>query len=306
MQLEIPTPQIAAPINIKVLTYDGSRLGEYEFTGNVIWCYPCTKITSGIKSVALFALLKLPTLIDPHYVILKRNCAGRTDQLVVDELKPIFGLQKMGSHTIRLRGIPRKICDNYPWIIDSPQGQIINTYIYRQWSEYFVFRASTEKDQFGVLWPKPLPTFKDIEGSFPSVISEWKKGHIRFATEIQTILIFRELMRVGSTNSGDILIRNLSPLSIDETVIKELGSHPKAITQDLEGFFFPRLVSRTEAIVRMLGLTRDNYRDSVEVIRNSMTRVIQRVDGSKLWLVDDVINQLIDRCTIYYEQIDGS
>ena len=89
----------------KVLTYDGSNLGEFDFMSVVSWCHPCTEVTSGMKAVALFAVINLPGLIEPQHVILKRNCAGHTDQLVVDELKLVFSLHKMGTHAIRLRGI---------------------------------------------------------------------------------------------------------------------------------------------------------------------------------------------------------
>jgi hypothetical protein len=54
----------------------------------------------------------------------------------------------------------------------------------------------------------------------------------------------------------------------------------------------------------MLGLTQERYREQVEALRNSMSQIISRIDGEKLWLVDDVISQIIDRCTIYYDLIN--
>ena len=88
----------------------------------------------------LHAQINLPTLIEPHYIILKRNSAGSTDQLIVDELKPIFGLHKMGTHAIRLRGVPRKINNNHPWIVSGSDGDVANIYIELKWSEYFIFK----------------------------------------------------------------------------------------------------------------------------------------------------------------------
>lgn len=300
---------VPQPIERKFLSYDGTHLGEFEFLNVVSWCHPCSKVTSGLKSVALFAIINLPGLLESHHVILKRNCAGHTDQLVVDELKPIFSLQKMGSHAIRLRGIPRKYNNMYPWIVDGPEGEVINTYIHIQWSEYFVFRATITKDNTTEkVTFVPLPTLKDTQW-LPTTASEIKKGHKKFYFEIQKILIYRELMRIGNTNLSDILVKNITPLSIDEMIIKEPVvdfDNGRKITQELEKFFFPKTTSKTEIIVKMLGLTKENYCDQVEIIRNSMTKVINRVDHNKLWLVDDIVNQLTDRCTIYYEQMNTS
>jgi hypothetical protein len=281
----------------KLLTYDGSHLGEFEFLSVVPWCYPCTKGTSGLKTVTLFAVINLPGILEPQNVILKRNCAGHTDQLVIDELKPIFDLQKMGSHGIRLHGIPRKYDNNYPWIVDGPNGLIFNTYIHLQWSEYFVFRATTKIED--TLRFIQLPRLDETQW-LPTASCDIKPGHKKFFFEIQKILIFRELMRVGSTNLGDILIKNLIPLSIDEMVMKNLSETPKKITQEIENFFFISPTSKTEIIIKMLGLTKETYQEQVEIIRNTMTKIINRVDQDKLWLIDYVINQLIDRCTIYY------
>jgi hypothetical protein len=287
----------------KVLTYDGSILGEYDFMSIVSWCYPCTKVTSGSKPVTLFAVINLPGLIEPQYVILKRNCAGNTDQLVVDELKSVFGLYKMGSHAIRLRGIPRKYDNDYPWIIDSSNGEIVNVFIYPQWSEYLIFRATTTKDDNNKVTFIPLLKLEDTQW-VPTTSSDIKEGHRKFFYETQKILIYRELLRIGNTNLSDILVKNIGkqivPLSIDEMVIKGPTDNHRKLSQTLEKFFFPKTTSKTEVIIKMLGLSRENYMDQIEIIRNTLARIINRVDQDKLLLVDDITTQLVDRCTNYY------
>ena len=302
-------PSIVLPIERKVLTYDGTHLGEFEFSSVISWCHPCTKATSGMKSVALFAMIILPGLVESQNVILKRNCAGHTDQLIVDELKPIFGIHKMGTHAIRLRGIPRKYNNDFPWIVDGPNGQIVNVFIHPQWSEYFVFRATTTKDKdTDKLTFIPLPTLEKTQW-VPTTSSEIKEGHRKFFFEIQKILIYRELIRIGNTNLSDILVKTIDkrivPLSIDEMVIKGPTDTHRKITQELERFFFPKTTSKTEVIIKMLGLTRENHVAQIEVIRNSIARVINRVDQSKVWLVDDLIDQLVNRCAIFYGLIES-
>lgn len=299
---------LAPPIERKFLTYDGTHLGEFEFVSVVSWCHPCTKVTSGMKSVALFAIINLPGMIEPQHVILKRNSVGHTDQLVIDELKSVFGLHKMGTHAIRLRGVPRRYNNSCPWIVDGPNGEIINVFIHPQWSEYLVFRATITRDKVtDRVTFVPLPTLEKTQW-IPTSGSEIREGHRRFYYEIQKILVYRDLMRIGNTNLSDILVKSIGkqivPLSIDEMVIKGPTDTHRKLTQELEKFFFPKTTSKTQIIIKMLGLTKENYREQVEFIRNSMTKIISRVDQEKLWLVDDVVNQIVDRCTIYYGLIE--
>jgi hypothetical protein len=294
------------------LTFDGSYLGEHEFMSVVSYCFPCTKVTAGQKPVSLYAKIMLPGMTDVHYVILKRNCTGKTDQLICDELKPIFGLQKMGSHSIRLRGVPRKYDPKHPWIIDGPQGPILNTYIEPQWSDYFIFRATTSLNGEGNRIFVPLHSLKDtvwFDAANPSSITPGQK---LFAYEIRKIFVFRDLLRISDTNLLNILVKNfgsekspdIKPLSIDEMTIKGPNEKYRKLSKEVDEFFFPKTTTRTEVLIKMLGLTQERYREQVEALRNSMSQIISRIDGEKLWLVDDVISQIIDRCTIYYDLIN--
>jgi hypothetical protein len=294
--MEVPTK--------KFLSFDGTNLGDFDFWTVISWTYPCSKLTLRGKTVALYAIMNLPGIEGPQYVILKRNRTKSTDQLIVDELKPIFGLKKMGTHTIRLRGIAKKYDKNFPWIVDMPNGQTnTNVQIDPKWSDYFVFHATVNKNTSveGQMMFMALPSLKE-QDPYPLVQSELKEGHKKFYYEVQKILIFRELMRIADTNLGDILIKNLLPLSIDEMVIKTADF--KKLPEEIEKFYFIKLTSKTEVIIRMLGLNRQNYQDKLEILRNSMIQVISRLDDVKMWLVDDVINQLIDRCAIHYKLIE--
>ena len=292
------------------LSFDGSALGAYEFGEVIDWCWPCSRATSGQKPVILYALLKLiqpDKTVTKYPVVLKRNCSGRDDQAVIDELKPLFGLQKMGSHRIRLHGIPRKMNETEPWLIQTPQGDVLNAYIFPQWSEYFIFRAATTTDKEGKLQFIPLPNLKETV-CFPTSTAEIKPGHREFYYEVQKIFVFRDLIRVSDTNLSNVLLRTLPkgkivPLSIDEMRIKLPGEPCRQLTQELEKFFFGKTTSRTEALIRMLGLKLETYRDQIETLRNAMSRVITRVDEEKLWIVDSVIAQITDRVSLYYNVV---
>lgn len=288
----------------KILTYDGSHLGSFDFT-TVSWWKPCVGGSSSRKSVPFYACINLPGLIEPQYVILKRNCAGNTDQFLIDELKSIFGLHKMGTHGIRLRGIPRRFNNDYQWITDTG---IVNAYIeYERWSEYFLFRAVTKRDSEGKITVIPLNTLKDTEW-LPNVTTDIKEGHKKFFYEVQKILVYRELVRVGTQNLDDILVKMIDskffPLSIDEMSIKSPTSTPKKLPSNVEKFFFPYSSTRMTVLIKMLGLTHDNYRIQIGILCNSMSNIINRVDPTLIWLVNDVSARLINKCTLHYEHTE--
>lgn len=283
------------------LPFDGTHIGDFEFSAVVNWIYPCSKTTTRGKTVTLFAILNLPNVEEKQYVILKRNRTNLTDQLVIDELKPIFGLKKMGTHTIKLKGIAKKHDKNYPWLVTMPDEQIItNVQIDYKWSDYLVFPATIKKDPTGKVDFVPLSSVGSTIW-LPSVQSEIKEGHKKFYYEIQKILVFRDLMRISETNLNDIMIKNLLPLSIDEMVIKH---DFKKLSDEIERFYFLKLTTRSEVMIKMLGLSKEDYQDKIEILRNSMINIIGRVDESKIWLVDDVTNQIIDRCNIYYKLME--
>ena len=182
-------------------------------------------MTKGKKTVVLNAMLNLGGHDYP--IILKRNSYGDIDQIVVDELKPLFGLTKMGTHQISLYGIPRKHNANEPWILDGR----FNFYIFPQWSEYFIFQAHTITDSDGRISFVQLPAIQDVE-CFPTCESQILYGHKLLYYEIQKILVFRDLLKVTGTNLTNILFKydlvspeapHPVPLSINELHMKLNG-----------------------------------------------------------------------------------
>lgn len=288
-----------------VLSFNGSRLGKHEFNSVIKWIYPCNPTTKGRKTVVCYALLNLNG--HDHPIILKRNCSGNNDQIVADELKPLFGLTKMGTHQIRLHGIPRKYYENSPWVLDTGQ---LNFYIYPQWSDYFIFRATTTTGENNACSFISMPILKDTPW-LPTTGNQITSKHKLFYYEIQKIFVFRDLLKINDTNLSNILVRSDStsrhgrpvPLSIDEMNIKLLTDGYRKPHNDIEQFFFPRTTTRTEVLVRMLGLTQENHVDQIEILRNSISLIITRVAEDKLWMVNEIIEQIVDKVSLYFSVI---
>lgn len=293
----------------KVLAFDGSYLGEFNMRSVVVWVRPCSARTSGMKPVVLYAIVNFSGHNFP--VILKRNCSGKRDQNIVDELKPLFGLNKMGSHSIRLKGIIRKQDPKLDWIVNGPHGPVYNMCIEEKWSDYLLFRADihTHKDgRFDFI------EYSTLENTicFPTVSSDITPRARLFFYEIQKILVFRHLLRISGTNMSDILVRPArnpeempTALSIDEMSVKAPNENYKKISDKIEALFFIKTTSRSQVLMKMLNLNRDDYPDKIEAIRNSMIKIITRIDETKLWLVDTVVNQLVDRAQDYYTIINS-
>ena len=272
-----------------LLAFDGSSLGEFNFGDVISWSWPCREDTLPNKSPTLYALLGP----NKYPVILKRNVSKRTDQVVIDELKSLFGLQKMGTHRIRLYGIPRRYNSDYPWI-----G--CNIYIHPQWSDYFVFRT-TGKEIDGQIMITPILTLHETIWA-PTEVKDFTQEHWNFYYEIQKGFVFRNLCRVSSKSLKDFIVKRdpVRLISINETKARDPRSQYKQPIDQITKYFFPRLSTETDVLVKMLGLTKEDYAHKLELLRNSMLKIVNRVDPEKFWLVDSIIGQINDVLAIHY------
>lgn len=245
------------------LPFNGTFLGRRDFGVAVTYAYPCRQKTCGRKPVTLYAILELPGY-EPEYVILKRNASGKLDQIVCDELKPLFGLRKMGTHWIQLYGTLKKIDPERPW-------EAGNTEILPERSDYLVFRATTDV-QDGVRCFLQLPTLKEAPDA-----ADYKS--------VQKVLLFRELLHISDTNLLNILVLpDGTALSIDEMTIKPKGEMGRKLSKAVEAKYFPHASSRRQVLQDMLGANPD-----LEQLKRDMLDIIRHVDWGMAWVVDRVL-----------------
>lgn len=343
------------------LTFDGTHLGAYEFTTALSsWWMPCSAETSGRKSVVIYTYLKLlqkDGTIVRYPIVLKRNTQKRTDQALIDEMKPLFGLQKMGTHRIRLHGVIRKIYDQYPWIVHTAHGIFRNGRIHKEWSEYLIFKATCSEVRVHASTSNgnqvftdfvPLPTLSRV-AYYPFLTQNVKEGQKKFYQELQKIFVFRDLFRINSTNTDDILVKfhtmaseefktrfretitqqnyadphdndnlkinliplvseytdetpsdRLVPLSIDEMKMKLLTEKYTGLSEKVRSYCLQKSDIHAKALINMIGLTAEDYATKIEILRNSMNRIVQRIDREHLWIVDKVISDIMNKVSIYY------
>lgn len=284
-----------------MLSFNGSDLGEYHFRQFVLWCWPINIYTTKIP--VLMAIIQLNGTTYPVY--LKRNALARNDQCIVDEIKPLFGLTKMGIHMCKLYGIPKKIVDSKPWVFDG----YLNMGLQSRLSNYLVLRAETE------LGPNHQPQFvlySDIRTINWSSLDPESEDVRRMYYEIQKILVFRSILRISDTSIDNLLIKSnpyrkyqIGPLSIDEMLINEpSATWSSALTVTQENFFFPCPEAKGQILVKLFGMTKDNYVDILQQLSRSMIKVINRFNPDKIWLADWVVDQMDNIIQLYFHNED--
>jgi hypothetical protein len=333
------------------LNFDGSHLGSHQFAGAISsWWYPCQVETTGRKTVAIYTYLKALNsngTIERYPIILKRNTQKRTDQVVVDEMKSLFGLSKMGTHQIRLNGVVKKINEQYPWLVQTQTGIYCNAQIEPLWSEYLMFRATSIRKEDLVDFI-PLPTLQEAV-YYPFLVEQVCEGQQILYRELQKIFVFRDLFRVASSDASDILLQydpmassefknyfrsavthknyrdphdeqikynlidlvsnyssknpsdRIIPLSIDEMKVKSPTEIYKGLSDSVKNYCLQKTDIHAKALIKMLGLDESNYAARIEVLRNSMSKIVQRIDQEQIWLVDYVISQIMDKVSVYYD-----
>lgn len=142
--------------------FNGSHLGKHSFSSVIKWCSPYDS-----NSERLIPTLRAVLYWEGRYhcVLLKKNTTKLRTQCFMDEIKPLFGLRKIGTNTIELDGIIRKKNKDLPWICSNNKLQFdslgfpilpsntsslndyfiydSNVYIHKQKTNYYIFSVAT-------------------------------------------------------------------------------------------------------------------------------------------------------------------
>ncbi|MHB1910095.1 MAG: hypothetical protein ACYCQJ_14655 [Nitrososphaerales archaeon] len=248
------------------LTFDGSGLGEHKLRDVISEMTPTNpKKTNGTLVVSC----RLHWGGNAYPVLLKRIV--KKVQILLDELKPLFKLEKMGTHLITL---DESISRNGPGKLKT---------IFRR-TRYLVIRIE-ERLKYLDLSSVSIPTTKN----------KIEMKHKLFIKELQKIIFFKELFRtpVGveeilathDPNSG-----RLWPLSINEMTSKELKSYyklPKKIEHMLDG----RRYVREYLLIDMFDLTEENYETKLQQVKEEMNEIAIRCACQELFYLTEHVYQ---------------
>lgn len=215
-------------------------------------------------------------------VYLKPNFGGDPDQLIVDELKPLFGLRKMGTHTLVLDKVVTKLDKHRDWY--DPTTGVINAEPKPRRERYFMFQARINSET-GEILDEPMLRTVPYQ-NWGSTLGE------QGLEDLRRIYLFREVVYASDTCTSNVLLTGAGPMSVDEMVIKRVGETNRMITREAEKILFGKpLHSRKNTLVAMIHAGTPKQEDPQQLTQRMITVVRRLVpDGSYDWVVIQAIN----------------
>lgn len=221
--------------------WDGSDLGERSWDSFVLRWYPALPKTCGSKPTTVLAWVQGPTAPVPVY--LKPNFSGTLDQVIVDELKPLFGVEKMGTHLVTIDKVVTKRSKGADWYTET--GQLQCDPIPRK-AVYFLFRAVVDSN--GVFTRGTmLREYKNIQ---------WLTFGEKFLDDIRRIYLFRLCLRVSDTCPSNVLVMTGAGVyrgfSVDEMAIKGKEETCRDVPKGDRTILFPPTLNQSDLLSRMI------------------------------------------------------
>ena len=209
-------------------------------------------------------------------VIIKRMMRRKTPGITIciaDEMKPLFGLNKTGTHYLMINGIIS--CSADSWF--DQQGNVCYKYI-SGLGEYVLYRVSTtRKDKMLYFNIPDRLTNSDVD------ISTW--CHFRYI--------------INSDQYGmDHLLSSNDELFSYGDGFQIVGS-PRLTGPDSESDVL--YVQRCKFVIQLLELDNENYNDKIINFISQLYRICMRIHTDSLIYIDDIRNNIINMMMSYLE-----
>lgn len=236
---------------MQVLKWDGSDLGKL-----------------GISSIEKSSKVQGLRYILINVWGIKCYCIikSATDRFscVIDELKEVFSITKLGTHTIKIDGI-----------------------------RYLLIRAQTNQEGDPV-YEHDLGRVMKAEGGDP-------KSNDLFRRQVQEILAFRYLMTIKSTNVSSIKVRanenpssliKYYPISFKETSCK-MDIDKSLLPFSLMDYWFTEEETLEMAIRRIVPRKKEEETYSVlSRYSTKIEKIVKRVDKKHIWIVNGIMERI--------------
>lgn len=257
------------------LAFDGSHLGTFEFDKIVKSCFPLTNKT--ISNTNL--LLRADILYDNiwYKVILKRIAITGTNIQLLEEMKHLFGLTKIGTHMIELNGIPTLINQKYDWYIDH-KIPISNVCIVYKWCDYCIFNVNTIPTKINITMPL-------------------NKSHYE---QMQKLILFRQCICISTNVKEDFYLLDNGNITIfNDSLIRECATYKK-LSNEEELYFYPTDDIKIELLIKMLNITYKTLGCNIDNLRSDMTEIFERLCKEKLPIIKKIIDDLYNKIYLHF------
>lgn len=276
------------------LQWSGSHLGSHSFNNVIQWMTPAQKEYK-IGSVAFQVIFVWQGQC--YLAYLKRNNQSRCDTCILDEIKPLFGLRKMGTHRIRLDMYFSHPERKGSWF--NPDGTVKIVWT-KKHADYILIKSEIKIvnsfQQFAQYYT--LNTYPNLIEVFQSRNEEYAN----FRLTLQKIQIYKLVCRIDDNTSTNILVHadNHSILSIGESKIVDLTKAFTWLPDGAQQNYFPKIQSKECVVCKMFNLNRDNYSEELNKLQQSIYDIIIRIDDQHIWLADHIYSMLDNLMSNYF------
>nr|QBK84673.1 MAG: uncharacterized protein LCDPAC01_01540 [Pithovirus LCDPAC01] len=259
------------------LQFDGSYLGTYG-KDDICLVGPTKIKTKGNSYPKLFVLLRIRNEYTPCILELDRK--RNSYACIVDEFKPIFGLKKIGTHSITLKvGLSRRDKTKILWVNDGVSNVV---FVSDKKTKFIVYRADYWETQGEITFKKPV-----------LLSDESLSKHIE---DVRKIFMFRYIVRIKETSFSDIEISDKTILSVnenntvytDEDRVKRMRWGNKKINSLL----FPDMKTKREVLGKLVKGT--TMEETMVWLSCQLDPIINRINRDYIGLSDVIKDSIYD------------
>ena len=189
---------------------------------------------------------------------IRRGVSGAikaTHACLIDEMKPLFGVTKTGTHRVKWRG----------------KTYVIFRVVMCSWAPNYI------QDEYIV---SKIPNLYDF-----------MRDHPEIKAQVQCLMVVWHILGV---KSGDtcILLRSITPVGFRELSIdpQEFSNSPRYISKK---WFDDRTIRETLRTMLNIICSDDLFHCQVR-LRSSMAEIFQRIDPKESYLIAPIIQRLIN------------
>lgn len=246
-------------MNDNPFTWDGSDLTD--------WCNSCTIFTGKLNKLHWWKIIDNK---DKIYLCFARTSSNGAIPCIIDELKPLFGLIKIGTHWVKLKG--------KTYILYRPQ------LVGKKKKFMLVEQTLTE-------W---LSEKIDAAGGIK---------HFQYdpmlVMQVQEIFAFRELLGISRTFESSLIVRKgLCGPSVLSWYEPNMADHMKGNIPFtvLEKWFENYNTDLATIVKKITKITsRDKLTQRIQEIQKDAEAVIKRIDDYHIRFADYLKTRIIDR-----------
>jgi hypothetical protein len=261
------------------LLFNGGFLGEHNFHDVIYYWHPISMSFADPKGLWFEAILLFEGLQYPIWM--RKVLKEKLNEIVfIDELKGLYGVEKIGTHTACLYGYPQQNSDGL-WVDTQTKGHFIC---------FKIAVGITSEGRYDFNDPQPLISLDDDDEKTQDVI----RRHLIFFELVGIHYnCAKQFVWMHCDNGNKRLIAiNLS--------LADFTKNIKLPSNTSTSYFFTRVWHKQELIESMLNFNCETYEEFYERFEIVLEKLIRRYYPQRLSALPWLKLQIDKRMLIYY------